>query len=316
MAETRLSPLQHNVVIVDPKTGLPEPWFIQWINQLMEEKLTTDTLAEEAVQGSRLVDTGLGLTGGGDLTTDRTISLDAALDNLTDVDTTTTPPADGDSLVFDNGSGLWVPQAIVGGSGSNGERTLIPPNVANFTYGGGGSGSMPGTTNGMMILAPNNGATYTARAVSNTNPASFANFTLISRLLPLIPHDMGGGASCQMFIRNSSNGRMLVLNDGGNSSVSAWQRWTNDTTFSATITTRTSSKRMTAFPWRRFVVTGSSVAPSVSPDGINWETAGMAAEPYATFLTAAGGAADQIGVGSHTVNGSWNYTICTHFEII
>lgn len=32
-----------------------------------------------------------------------------ALDDLTDVDTTTTPPADGQTLVFDSGSSLWVP---------------------------------------------------------------------------------------------------------------------------------------------------------------------------------------------------------------
>jgi hypothetical protein len=41
----------------------------------------------------------------------------ATLDDLTDVDTSTSPPADGDALVWDDGAGLWVP-GTAGGSGS------------------------------------------------------------------------------------------------------------------------------------------------------------------------------------------------------
>lgn len=39
------------------------------------------------------------------------------LDDLTDVDTATTPPSDGDVLTYDNGSSLWVPAAPSGGGG-------------------------------------------------------------------------------------------------------------------------------------------------------------------------------------------------------
>lgn len=41
----------------------------------------------------------------------------ADLDSLTDVDLTTTPPADGDTMVFDSGAGMWVPGAPAGGGG-------------------------------------------------------------------------------------------------------------------------------------------------------------------------------------------------------
>lgn len=40
------------------------------------------------------------------------------LDDLTDVDTTSTPPSDGDVLTYDTGSSLWVPAAPTGGSGT------------------------------------------------------------------------------------------------------------------------------------------------------------------------------------------------------
>lgn len=39
----------------------------------------------------------------------------ASLDDLSDVDTTTTPPADGDRLAFDIASGLWLPTAAAAG---------------------------------------------------------------------------------------------------------------------------------------------------------------------------------------------------------
>ena len=44
------------------------------------------------------------------------------LDDLTDVDLTSTAPADGDSLVYNSGSGLWVPQAVGSGGSSYGAR--------------------------------------------------------------------------------------------------------------------------------------------------------------------------------------------------
>jgi hypothetical protein len=37
-----------------------------------------------------------------------------AIDDLTDVDTTSTPPADGDVLTWDATPGAWVPAAVPG----------------------------------------------------------------------------------------------------------------------------------------------------------------------------------------------------------
>ena len=54
------------------------------------------------------VTAGTGLTGGG-TSGDVTLSLDAALDDLSDVDVTTTPPSDGEALVWDATASEWVP---------------------------------------------------------------------------------------------------------------------------------------------------------------------------------------------------------------
>lgn len=42
---------------------------------------------------------------------------DHALDDLTDVDTASTPPTDGQALVYDDASGLWVPGDVAAGGG-------------------------------------------------------------------------------------------------------------------------------------------------------------------------------------------------------
>lgn len=94
-------------------------------------------LADSAVQPTRAVNAGTGLTGGGDLSANRTLALDAPTQtslNKADtalqpgeaqgyfgpVDTTTTPPTNGDGLVFDGTN--WVPGPAGGGmfKGENG----------------------------------------------------------------------------------------------------------------------------------------------------------------------------------------------------
>lgn len=77
MAETLLTPLAINVPLVDPETGNPTPYFQRLLQQLLKEKKVTDDLAEGAVQGDRQIISGDGLTGGGDLSADRTLNVGA-----------------------------------------------------------------------------------------------------------------------------------------------------------------------------------------------------------------------------------------------
>jgi hypothetical protein len=91
IANTRVSPLAHNVPIVDPDNGHPSSYFTRLINDWIKEKLITDDLAEGAVTQE-----------------DLQLALDGLeLDDLADVDTTTNPPTTGDMFYF-NGT-LWVP---------------------------------------------------------------------------------------------------------------------------------------------------------------------------------------------------------------
>jgi hypothetical protein len=95
-----LQPLAKEFPIVGPD-GRPNEYFIRWAQQRQID--IGEGITEEQAQAlieewaaSRSVNAGTGLAGGGTLDADVTLSLDAGLDDLNDVDLTTTPPRDRD----------------------------------------------------------------------------------------------------------------------------------------------------------------------------------------------------------------------------
>src|SRR3546814_7421330 len=84
--------------------GTPTEYFIRWAQQRQIDISEGITEAEaqaliDTWAASRSVIAGTGLSGGGPLSADVTLNLDASIDLLTDVDTSTTPPTDGQALV-------------------------------------------------------------------------------------------------------------------------------------------------------------------------------------------------------------------------
>lgn len=118
MGETKLAPWQHDVPIVNPD-GTPDPYFIQWFNQLLEEKGLLDNQAEQTAGVDVVAGTGLTLVGGGPVIgpDDIELALNASIDDLNDVDTTTTAPNDQDVLTWINANSQWEPAAPSGGGG-------------------------------------------------------------------------------------------------------------------------------------------------------------------------------------------------------
>lgn len=91
------------------------------------------------VAGSRKVEISLG-------------ALALALDSLTDVDTTTTPPTDGQALVFDSASGLWKPGTVGGGGGGGGWALVLDENGSSLANWQEHLGDW--TTDGVQITSP------------------------------------------------------------------------------------------------------------------------------------------------------------------
>lgn len=107
-------PLSNRTPIINPD-GTPTEYFIRWARQF--DKNVSGGM-DGLVPEGRQISAGFGLTGGGDLTTDRTISLDANFSDLNDVDMVTVPPQDGEVPTWDEGAGLWVPGVGGGGGGT------------------------------------------------------------------------------------------------------------------------------------------------------------------------------------------------------
>jgi len=81
-APSKVSPLADNVKIVR-SDGTPDPYFVRQLQRLLDEKADTADLAQEAsdtanaaVPQTRIIDTTAPLSGGGDLTADRTLTHD------------------------------------------------------------------------------------------------------------------------------------------------------------------------------------------------------------------------------------------------
>lgn len=77
----------------------------------------------------------------------------SSVDDLTDVDTSTTPPTDGQALVWDNGSSLWVPGDVAAGGGGGAVYAGEMRRAADLSWtgGDGGEGIIPWDTLGFDV---------------------------------------------------------------------------------------------------------------------------------------------------------------------
>ena len=130
---TNNAPWNWQVPVVQISDGTASSEFIYWLNQ----QLATYKVASAAVPQTRSILTGLGLSGGGDLSADRTIVLSAVLGNLTDIDVST-PPTNGQTLTWSSATSKWKPAAAGGALevDQNGTLVLVPVTKINFTGGG------------------------------------------------------------------------------------------------------------------------------------------------------------------------------------
>lgn len=136
-------PLNDKFKIVNPD-GTPNQYFIRLFQQRgiqLDNSITVEEAQAliDAWALDRDIIAGDGLSGGGNLSSDVTIDLDATLNDLNDVDTTGV--VDGNALVYDASLGMWVPGA--GGGGGSGNRIwgvinsvtgAVLTGSGNFTY--------------------------------------------------------------------------------------------------------------------------------------------------------------------------------------
>lgn len=115
--------LERNTPLVDGN-GRPTDYFMRLLQSRGVLQGDVEAQVQQAVEmlealERRQIATGTGLAGGGDLTADRELVLDAILADLNDVDFTT-PPTNGQVIQYDAADAVWKPATPSGGGGGGG----------------------------------------------------------------------------------------------------------------------------------------------------------------------------------------------------
>jgi hypothetical protein len=321
---TEVTPLIYGKPIIDPDTGSPTMEFMHIFNLLLQNEFGTkqgtaaaqqsaedaEALAAAAVPGSRLVIAGTGLTGGGDLTADRTFNIDttAEAERVRDVIGAALVAGSNITITVNDAGDTITIASTGGGSGSWPERSITKPAVASFTLQNVGTAAASDVTNGVFLSVPTV-ASGTIRFLKYTaGPASFTSFTMIMRSKAV---NINNGASypSSFILRNSSSGKILIFSNHYQQGTQyLCQRWTNYTSFSANSIGPSSYNPINYFPWQKLTVAAGVATFYMSPDGINWITLGT--ETISTFISSV----DEVGIGAMT-NTAAADTIFQSFEI-
>lgn len=294
-------PLVENQEIVD-ENGKPTQYFIRFIQEKQEDIGTAITEAEAEIIAQSLIDswasardinTGFGLSGGGNLSTDRTIALgDPAL----------TDPAADRILFWDDsagqmdwltaGSGLTITDKTIAASGGGGggggyeASAATVPIVSDFTWVNQGTATAADETNCLSITNDNDGELHCLVRTVPTAP-----FDVYMRLEPLILSNVtftsGFFFQGGIVLRDSSDGELItffiteqrVAGDEQNVYYLNANRWNSPTSASTAILTLYSSH---PYKWLRVNVTSTTITFYTSIDGWNWQQVGT--ETISTFI--------------------------------
>jgi hypothetical protein len=163
VASPPLSRLSNNVPIVDPETGNPTPLFQRLIQQLLEEKTATEGEVATAVQNTRQIISGGGLTGGGDLSVDRTLVVGAG----------TGITVNADDVAIDTSAEAERIRDVIGTALVAGSNTTITVNDAGdtITIGETSGSSGGGYFRHRLHSSPSGSETF------NVNSTSYVSFS-------------------------------------------------------------------------------------------------------------------------------------------
>jgi len=214
------------------------------------------------------------------------------------------------------GSGLSFAAGVLGlvggGTGVTGERPITVPTAASFTLENAGTASLSDITSGLQLDSPSATANIRFARYNGGPPAT--PYQMIVRAPYSRAATTTSAYNRALILRNSSNGRLMIF--GAYSTGWAGQTWSSYTAFNGNMTGSPSFNDtlftlLNAHLWWRLRNDGTTVFFEWSPEGYIWNT--ITSEALASYLTAAGGTADQIGIGN-MVSGAAATDVFQSFE--
>lgn len=247
----------------------------------------------------------------------KTVSINAlaqsgAFGNLTIVDSSNT--------TINNVTSITITPSKSKGSGSN---VTIQLGIYEAVAGNGTPkfAQFSGWVNQGDANASDGNATLIITAPGNSN----VNLRVLQMAVPTAPYSVYLRASpvataniftkLGLILRNSTSGRMLFNGMQSTQTVNSvstlsltrfWSRWSDPS--GNTVTTLDSAAQWQIAKWLRIDVTSTTATPWNSENGWDWAVAGPP-ETLSTYINAANGTVDQMGIGVDCRNANGTYFI-------
>lgn len=274
-----VDPLNIYTPIVDPKTGTPSMQFMRLWQQLFGNEEATAAVAEGAVPNTRVITAGAGLTGGGDLTVDRTLNVGAG----------TGVTVNADDVAIDTVAEAERIRDVIGAALVAGANITITVNDAGDTItiaaSGGGGGGAPKSAAGIAAIFPTLGNAPTLTEVNGkglymTGAVASLQLRYAVKALPtadttVIAYVRGSlGAnynSIGLIIRDSTSGRSITNTMTHNNGPTVDALLMNsDTSLSSGIAVTGEEQLDRHWLRLRYIHATKTVNYDVSADGVTW----------------------------------------------
>jgi hypothetical protein len=223
------------------------------------------------------------------------IALAPALDDITDVNAPS--PTDGQALVYDTGTSMWIPGSAGGGSAIFARTQPVIADFGTTIKTSGVTDSSADSADGHAVLNATKGSNWADdEGISRLMTLPSTTFTAILGFLP--PPPSGTHIVNGLMIRDATNSKGLIV--GSNGSATLQHRFSKFTAVNGTGATWTnSSDTSTAFSmpgavwWAKMTGDGTNLKCYISSNKQNWYL--LLNETFATFMTSP----SQIGIGTY-----------------